>query len=92
MEDVEFPEDEIDWNHLFKQVFDSSSAAEMFSNPSPHDSVMSNWMTEIENMLFKDDDVDFVPSQPLFDNFFSDILVDSPSSSNMESNQSTIVG
>ncbi|KAK2660997.1 hypothetical protein Ddye_007530 [Dipteronia dyeriana] len=85
MEDLEFPENDIEWNDLFTEVFDSSSA-ETFSNPSPDDSV-SNWVTEIENMLFKDDDVDFEPSQPLLDDFFSDILVDSPCSSNLESNQ-----
>ncbi|KAK1553788.1 hypothetical protein Q3G72_003636 [Acer saccharum] len=85
MEDLEFPENDIDWNDLFTEVFDSSSA-ETFSNPSPDDSV-SNWVTEIENMLFKEDDVDFEPSQPLLDDFFSDIVVDSPCSSNLESNQ-----
>ncbi|KAK3195643.1 hypothetical protein Dsin_026953 [Dipteronia sinensis] len=72
------PENEINWNHLFTEVFDSSSAAETFSNPSPHDSVK-----EIENMLFKDDNLDFEPNQQSLDDFFSFILVDSSCSSKL---------
>ncbi|KAL5845539.1 hypothetical protein ACOSQ4_011497 [Xanthoceras sorbifolium] len=87
MEDLEFPENGIEWNDLFTEVFDSSAAAETFSNPSPDDSV-SNWVAEIESMLFNDDGVDLEPSQPLLDNFFSDILVDSPIiCDDLESNQ-----
>lgn len=63
---------EIEWNDLFTDNFDS---AETFSNHSPADSV-SDWVAEIENMLFNDEDgAHMEPTQTMLDNYFSDVLV-----------------
>ncbi|XP_031270269.1 bZIP transcription factor 60 [Pistacia vera] len=77
MEDNVFIECDIDWNDLFSELSDPSPV-ETFSNPSSDVSV-SSWAAEVESLLMKDNDDDLEPlNQQSLDDFFSDILVDSP--------------
>ncbi|KAG2693042.1 hypothetical protein I3760_08G080300 [Carya illinoinensis] len=58
-------------------VFDESSSAEAFTDPS-RDS-FSSWIDEIETMLMKDDDGEYgsvEPNKKFCDNFLADIIVD----------------
>ncbi|XP_044475199.1 bZIP transcription factor 60-like [Mangifera indica] len=85
MEDNVFIEYDIDWNDLFTELSDPSPA-ETFSNPSS-DVLVSSWAAEIESLLMKDNDDDDqleLLNQQSLDNFFSDILVDSPAAASAE--------
>lgn len=85
MEDNVFIEYDIDWNDLFMELSDPSPA-ETFSNPSS-DVLVSSWAAEIESLLMKDNDDDDqleLLNQQSLDNFFSDILVDSPAAASAE--------
>ena len=80
MEDNVFIEYDIDWNDLFTELSDPSPV-DTFSNPSSDVSV-SSWAVEIESLLMKDNDDDLEPlNQQSLDDFFSDILADSPAPS-----------
>lgn len=77
-EDNVFVEYEIDWNDLFTELLDPSPV-ETFSNPLSPDVSVSSWAMNIESLLMKDDNHDLEPlNQQSLDDFFSDILADSP--------------
>ncbi|KAJ4702364.1 bZIP transcription factor 60-like [Melia azedarach] len=75
MEDKEFLVDDIDWENLVTELMDPSSV-EFF--PSPDGSASSR-IGEIESILMNDSFDDLEPNCPSFDDFFTDILVDTPS-------------
>lgn len=75
MEDKEFLVDDIDWENLVTELMDPSSV-EFF--PSP-DGSASLRIGEIESILMNDSFDDLEPNCPSFDDFFTDILVDTPS-------------